>query len=567
MAFNSLSFLFVFLPITVFGYWLLVRASKQSLSSIWLLLASIAFYACASLRSLAIVLPSILFDYAIAKAAISLDHSNPRARTSLIVIGVVANVLFLGYFKYRNFFLENVDTLVGLNIRLESIVLPLGLSFLTFQKIGFLCDVYSERVTSTRLRDFMLFTLFFPRTVAGPIVRYKEVIPQLYRPSSESALSDVTVGFCLLSIGLFKKCVVGDGIGKFVTLAFDSNLSNPIVGPLDLTNAWLGVLAYTLQLYFDFSGYSDMALGVARMVGIRLPMNFNSPLKATSMVDYWGRWHITLTRFLTWHIYSPLVTRITRARAARRRPLLRGQKSTASAMVTLIAIPTGVTMLVSGIWHGAGWQFVIWGSLHGAYLTINQVWRLIRPRFWSDPNSYERVMRPIGWLLTFTCVVVALVFFRSSSISDALSILGSMSGLHGLTPHQFVLARQAGFDFDWVGMAEPLGPATWILAVLFWVLLAPNSLELLRRFHPALDFPLDVDKQVRSQTSEQIGKLRKTGRVTHLSTALFRMWFACRKVGIAGVSLNRRTAIAVSIMFVLGAMAIGNGSGFLYGGF
>jgi alginate O-acetyltransferase complex protein AlgI len=567
MALNSLSFLFVFLPITVSGYWLLTwLGGKKPL--LWLLAASIVFYMCASPWSLAVIVPSILLDYGIARLVLSLDGSRAKARTSLVVVGIVANVLFLAYFKYRNFFVETVGALVGVDVRLEALLLPLGVSFLVFQKIAFLCDMHSERIASIRFLDFLLFTLFFPRTIAGPIVHYKEVIPQIYQRESASNWSNIVVGFCLLSLGLFKKCVIGDGVAQFVPSVFDSDLSNSLVGPLNLTDAWLGALAYTLQLYFDFSGYSDMALGAARMVGIRLPMNFNSPLKACSMVEYWGRWHITLTRFLTWHIYIPLVRRITQARATRRRPLLRGQKSTPSAILSLIALPTGVTMLVSGIWHGAGWQFLIWGVLHGVYLSINQAWRLLRPRFWANQAKYERVMRPIGWFLTFTSVVVALVLFRSRSISDALSILASMAGVHGFTPHAIVLAQRAGFYFDWLRAAEPLAPLFWILPLLAAVLVLPNSLELLRRFSPAIDFPPNARDEMQPSPDRQESAPRDT-LLPRYSPArrLYQLWSACRKIGELGFALNRPTAIVVSIMFVLGAMAVGRGGGFLYGGF
>ena len=373
MSFSSYPFVFLFLPVTVAGYWSLLRFKSRASAAGWLLLSSIIFYASGSLKSLLVILPSILLDFAIAKLFLSLAPIRVRERAAIIGIGIAANILFLAYFKYGEVLPEPLSSVLGHGRVLTTSFLPLGISFLTFQKIAFLCDIFAGQIREVEFGQFLLFTLFFPRTVAGPIVHYKEVMPQFKDVKSEDKALNISVGFCLFSIGLFKKCVIADSVVTYVSYAFDSGAGSD---PVPLLSAWTGVLAYALQLYFDFSGYSDMALGTARMLGIKLPMNFNSPLKASSIVEFWGRWHITLTRFLTWYIYIPLVRRRTHTRVARRKLLLRGQRSTAGAIVSLIGVPTGITMLISGVWHGVGWQFVIWGLLHGMYLTINQAWRL-----------------------------------------------------------------------------------------------------------------------------------------------------------------------------------------------
>jgi alginate O-acetyltransferase complex protein AlgI len=565
MSLSSYSFVFLLLPLATVGFWLLVHFNKQVAALRWLILGSVVFYACASLRSLIVVVPSILLDFAIARLFLSLAPSRTRERATLLGIGVAANILVLAYFKYHNFFLDAIGTLLGQQHISSAVALPLGISFLTFQKIAFLCDLFAGNILEVTFTEYLLFTLFFPRTVAGPIVHYREFAPQLKEIRREHMMPDIAVGFCFFSIGLFKKCVVADGIAGFVAYAFDPG---PGSGPVTLVGAWTGALAYTLQLYFDFSGYSDMALGAARMVGIRLPMNFNSPLKATSMVDFWARWHITLTRFLTWYIYIPLVRRLTRARAISKKPLLRGPSSTPAAVISLIGVPTGITMLISGVWHGVGWPFVVWGLLHGAYLTINQAWRLWRPRFWRDQRSYDLVMRPIGFVLTFGAVVVGLVFFHADSIGNAMSIIAGMAGLHGLAPQEVQVLWQAGYLFDWTVVWAPWDSLRWIVLLLAVVTLGPNSLELLRRFQPSLDFPgprqptpaphETKPEPARAHTAMSgIGKLR----------GVQQGWVVAKSLGQAGLTLNWLTATMVGVLFTLGAMAMSHSAQFLYGAF
>jgi D-alanyl-lipoteichoic acid acyltransferase DltB (MBOAT superfamily) len=478
-----------------------------------------------------------------------------RIRTILLTMGVVANIALLGYFKYRNFFLDSLNSIFSTHFSFTNLLLPLGISFLTFQKIGFLADVYSRQVKSVHLSDFLLFTLFFPRTIAGPIVRYNSIVPQFENVAHVSRRADLTVGICLFSIGLFKKAVIADNIGQFVPTTFDVTQWNQ---EPDLFTAWCGVFAYAFQLYFDFSGYSDMALGAARMLGIRLPMNFNSPFKAASIIEFWGRWHITLTNFLTAYIYTPIVLNFTRKRLARGQPVLQGKRSTATSIVSLVALPTLITMILSGLWHGAGWQFVLWGALHGVYLTINQSWRILRARFWPPGWDYERIMKPVGCVLTFIAVMVAFVFFRAPTVSSAFSILGGLVGLNGFESYYPELLKNFGIAVPTSLMRvlkmEIISPWFWIGILLLIVTLLPNSLELLRKFQPAQDFPMDFGAISSKQTIHSTSKV-------HTLFARF------DQLTREGVSLNYLTALATALLCFLGILAINSGSTFLYGQF
>ena len=259
----------------------------------------------------------------------------------------------------------------------------------------------------------------------------------------------------------------------------------------------MAAIGFTLQIYFDFSGYTDMALGLARFFGVRLPPNFNSPLRASSIIDFWLRWHMTLTRFLTAYIYNPLALALTRRRLARGRPGFGGRQTTVVAFVQLLAFPTVLTMIVSGVWHGAGYLFILWGLLHGAYLVVNHAWRVIASRLWPDRESYSRVMRPVGWALTFVCVTASMVVFRSPTVATAGNLFWGMLGLNGLAlpgPIYDRLAPLAG----WLHIAKLGGGdvdlrmmGAWIFALAFIALACPNTLQLLGRYGPALGWKDD----------------------------------------------------------------------------
>src|SRR5262249_14644600 len=317
---------------------------------------------------------------------------------AVLVGGILFNIAFLGYFKYSYFLGSAVNDVFGANLTLTQVILPLGISFITFQKIAFLVDVHAGRVSSFTLRDYGLFVLFFPQLVAGPIVHYREMMPQFHQVSCRLDSENLAVGFALFVFGLFKKVVLADGIAEHVSPIYDAAAAGQAVS---LLPAWFAAVGFTLQIYFDFSGYTDMALGLARLFGVRLPANFNSPLKATSIIDFWLGWHMTLTRFLTAYIYNPLALWLTRRRMAKGLPGLGGPKPSVGSFFQLMVGPILLTMLVSGFWHGAGYLFILWGLLHGAYLSINHAWRLFGPRVWASRKAYERFMKPAGFALTF----------------------------------------------------------------------------------------------------------------------------------------------------------------------
>ena len=568
MSFNSYEFIFAFFPATLAGFLLLVIFGGRTAVISWLIFASIAFYAIASVRSLLVIAPAVLLDYFIALTLLNDSH---RRRLRLIVfsIGITANIFTLGYFKYKNFFLDTINTTLNTNFELTQWILPLGLSFITFQKIAFLADVQSGQIKSVRFLDFLLFALFFPRTIAGPIIHYEDIVPQLTRTTWRETKTNVVVGGCLFTIGLFKKTVIADSLVSFVARTFDLP---PSQSSHDLTmlTAWTGVWAYMFQLYFDFSGYSDMALGLARIFGVKFPMNFNSPLRACSVLEFWNRWHITLTRFLTAYIYTPIVLHLTRRRLAQNKPVMRGKRSSLSAIAVIVGVPTMITMTISGFWHGAGWQFIVWGALHGIYLTVNQSWRLIRPRFWPDQVSYERIMNPLGFILTVGCVTIALVFFRASSVTSGLSILGAMAARNGILPHYIQVIQQYGGNLPWdvIVLIQPISPLIWIMVLFVSVTVLPNSLELLRRFQPALDFPEEPSEVTSPQREPADPPTPYNGRTKSTTISkLHAAYSSIRDLRYEGVSLNPLTAALFGLLCFLAVAGLSRSDGFVYGQF
>ena len=395
MLFNSYAFIFLFLPVALLGYFVLGRRSDLA-PVIWLTLASLVFYAFGGWQFVPLLLASIAFNYGVGYLLIARKLSH-RARLAALMAGVTGDPVVLGVFKYAGFFAANLDALFSTGF-IVSIALPVGISFYTFTQITFLVDAYRGSVARYALPHYALFVTYFPHLIAGPILHHKDMIPQFER--AEAKRPDphlVLCGLIIFAIGLFKKTCLADGIQPLVSQAF-----GPSAPTFD--QAWIGVLAYTFQLYFDFSGYSDMAIGMSLMFGIFLPLNFNSPYKATSIVDFWRRWHMTLSQFLRDYLYIPLG-------GNRRGPILR--------YINLM-----ITMLLGGLWHGAAWTFVAWGALHGAYLCINHAWS----RFGrAVPSRFARLAGIVGTAVTFLAVVVAWVFFRAPDIATALSVLSRMA--------------------------------------------------------------------------------------------------------------------------------------------
>lgn len=453
MLFSSYAFIFGFLPLSLMIFHGL-RSLKLERCSIFALMAlSLLFYGWWNPKYLLLLIPLTLANFYIAKAICQHRCTQPGTAKLIFIIGICGNLGVLGYFKYANFFIDNLNTLFGIDAPLAAIVLPLGISFFTFQKIAFLVDAYRGKLHDLNLLDFSLFVAFFPQLIAGPIVHHSEVLPQFKQYHGISGKL-VTQGITLFTIGLAKKVLLADTVAMYATPQFEAVKAGM---NLDILSAWSGALAYTAQLYFDFSGYSDMAIGAALLYGVRLPQNFASPYQATSIIDFWRRWHITLSRFLREYLYIPL--------GGNRHGRLRRH------------LNLFTTMLLGGLWHGAGWNFVIWGALHGLYLAINHSWRAIRPHMQWLPHPAGRIEVFVGSLSTFLAIVIGWVFFRAENLGAAIKMCEAMIGLNGLsgsvsTAHSLPIA----IDSE-MGLIASLS-----LLTLAW--LSPNSQQLTRYIGP-----------------------------------------------------------------------------------
>ena len=404
MLFNSYAFLLVFLPATLVAVHVLTRVGGTRAVVLGLTALSLLFYGWWNAVYLLLLVPLMLVNYWLATVLVAQRRRRGQASRMLLTAGLAMNLATLGYFKYANFFVDTLNAVAGTRIVFATVVLPLGISFFIFQKIAFLVDASQGTLDDhLDLPDYCLFVTFFPQLIAGPIVHHSEVLPQ-FRTVGRTTDTPVALAITIFAIGLAKKVLLADAAAPIAAAAFAHALQHPA-----LVEAWLGSLAYTVQLYFDFSGYTDMAIGAALLFGVRLPVNFDSPYKATSIIDFWRRWHITLSRFLRDYLYIPLGG--NRRGAARRH-------------VNLF-----LTMLLGGLWHGAGWTFVVWGALHGVYLAVNHLWRSVR-----GSGHTSRLGSVVSGALTFTSVVVAWVFFRAPDVHTALAMLRAMGGENGIGP-------------------------------------------------------------------------------------------------------------------------------------
>jgi alginate O-acetyltransferase complex protein AlgI len=465
MLFNSYAFLLVFLPIVLIGYVIVGRTMGRGAVFGWLVAASLFFYGWWNWFFLSLLLVSLLFNYA-AGSWLSKLEKRPPAKL-VLGLALAFNLGFLGYFKYANFFIENASALLNLDWRIRDIVLPLGISFYTFQKVAYLVDSYHGLTRGYGFRDFCLFVSFFPQLIAGPIVHHREIMPQFRaKDVARSHWDDWSVGLTLFAFGLGKKVLIADRLATFATPVFHVAKGGAAFG---LNEAWAAVLAYTLQLYFDFSGYSDMAIGLARLFGIRLPMNFYSPYQAANIADFWRRWHVTLSRFLRDYVYIPLG----------------GNRHGNSRKYLNLFL----TMLIGGIWHGAGWTFVIWGALHGTYLLVYHAWRDRRGKSAiSSTTGPLAIWRTItARAATFLLVTIAWVFFRAENFEAAKSLLVSMTGVHGLTSN----VARIHMSTAWFTIV-PMLLVVWLL---------PNTLQLLARFEPTLEYTEGKAPAVAAQPS------------------------------------------------------------------
>ena len=459
MLFNSYQFIFGFLPAVCVIYYVVAHFWGPRVGAAALVGGSLFFYGWWNDRYLWILLLSIGCN---AGFAIALIRGEQKQRFWILLVGLGFNLCLLGYFKYASFLAQNVSALFGLDWHIEQQPLPLGISFFTFQKIAFLVDAYVGGVVTFDILHYSLFVTFFPQLIAGPIVRHNEIMPQFERLPRRPRASDFAVGGSMFAIGLFKKVCLADLSVVWVTPVF----AGASGAPIGFVDAWVAALAYSFQLYFDFSGYTDMAIGLARLFGIVLPLNFYSPYKSVNIIDFWRRWHITLSRFLRDFLYIPLGG--NRHGPARR------------------YLNLAITMLLGGLWHGAAWTFVLWGACHGLMLVANHAWHYLRRRIGLPSGRGSAAGRLTACVLTFIAVTSAWVLFRASSLKSAGSILSAMYGLDG----QSVLGPLAAYGrAQWDLLAHfrwSESSALWLLLVGAIAFVLPNTYQLFQGFRPAL---------------------------------------------------------------------------------
>lgn len=403
MLFGSLEFVFGFLPLALLAYHLLRIRGQQLAAKLAMVAASLIFYGWWDPHYVVLVLGSILVNYGFGVALHRVREQRPR--DLLLFVGLALNLGLLGWYKYASFVMQNIGGLFGVHDVTATLIIPLAISFFTFQQIAYLVETWRGQKPADNLLDYSLFVLFFPHLIAGPITLHTEMLPQFARAGrGRLPPAYIAMGATILVLGMAKKVLVADTIAQFADPVFDAAAKGQ---PIGMADAWMGALAYTLQLYFDFSGYSDMAIGIGLLFGIRFPVNFHSPYKAANIIEFWRRWHISLSNFLRNYLYIPLG-------GNRHGPTRR--------YVNLMA-----TMTLGGLWHGAGWTFLFWGFLHGFYLIVNHAWNGL---------AAGRLRLPwgVGWALTMLGVVVAWVFFRATSFGAALDILGAMAAGGALAP-------------------------------------------------------------------------------------------------------------------------------------
>lgn len=392
MLFNSYIFVFIFFPLCLLGYYGLLQGKRPQAAKIFLTLMSFWFYGYFNLSYLLIMVGSIAFNYIFHRL---LSKNQDK---KLMILAVAGDLGILFYFKYFDFFLDTVNTVFQTSFALRGILLPLGISFFTFQQISFVVDTYRGEVQNCNLIDYALFVSFFPQLIAGPIVNHSEMLPQFRKAGQERVRWErAAEGFGLFILGMAKKVLIADTFGAGVDYGYD-NIA--LLGRMD---AVLVIVFYALQLYFDFSGYCDMARGIGKMLGIEIPVNFDSPYKATNIVDFWKRWHITLNRFFTKYVYIPLGG---------------NRKGTARMYLNLM-----IVFLLSGLWHGAGWNYLVWGAMHGVLYVVTRFWQRMISGRGMIKDRRSRIMTFVSQILLFAYVSIAWVYFRAQDIAQANSLL------------------------------------------------------------------------------------------------------------------------------------------------
>lgn len=498
MLFNGSEFIFGFFPLTLLVFIVLLNKGMHRQSLAWLVIASLFFYAWWRPPYLALICTSIVCNYALGLLVCAVNSKlSDNNRKRLLYFGVIANLASIAWFKYAGFLTENINGVFSTDYTLGTVILPLAISFFTFQQIAYLVDAYRGETEEHNFLNYSLFVTFFPQLIAGPIVSHKEMLPQFFTSQARRFdYSNLAIGLTIFAMGLFKKVVLADGVAVHANIVFDAAANGHT---LSLLEAWSGSIAYTLQLYFDFSGYSDMALGLARVFGICLPLNFYSPYKAASIIDFWHRWHITLSRFLREYLYYFI--------GGNRYGKLRRYRN------------LFITMLLGGLWHGAAWTFVFWGALHGSYLIINHAWRGYRSKLATGNIITQSVEYVFYRALTFLAIVVAWVYFRAESLDIAHNVLAGMFGFNGIAlPYEWLTRfpemantlAAIGFQFEPLisqgkvmtllrdvaelsgisGFSDAVGPIKtlgYMSILLAWTWFTPNTQQYMHRFKPAFE--------------------------------------------------------------------------------
>jgi alginate O-acetyltransferase complex protein AlgI len=472
LLFNSYAFIFAFLPITLILFFLIGKRS-QYLAAAWLTVASLAFYGWWNPNYLLLLLISIGFNFQVGKNIALMRAKSSRWTKTLFIAGVAANLLLLGYYKYLGFLIGNLNHFVVNPLPIPEIVLPLGISFFTFTQLAFLADAYQGHAQEFRPLHYVLFVTYFPHLIAGPVLHHKEMMPQFAQPAIYRInWENQAVGLSIFFIGLFKKLLLADEMSRYARPVFDAVAKGQ---PVALLDAWAGAFSYTFQLYFDFSAYSDMAIGISLLFGIKLPLNFNSPYKAASIIEFWRCWHMTLSRFLRDYLYIPLG-------GNRRGPFRR--------YLNLL-----ITMVLGGVWHGANWTYILWGGLHGLYLAINHLWLGSVLRRWVTARIPAAIYAKFALLMTFLAVVVAWVFFRAENVNAAILLLEGMTGQHGVVvPPKWQpgfsrigdILNFQGIEFRETETFNAAKAPIRILICLCIVWLLPNTQQFMERYQPAL---------------------------------------------------------------------------------
>ena len=451
MIFSSFEFIFLFLPLTFCLYFYLNKKRLTTLATGSLAFASLFFYSWWNIIYLPLILFSVIINYAFSL----LITKSTLYKKTLLIFGLLFNVLLLGYFKYSDFFLQNINFVFDTNYSLLRLTLPLAVSFFTFQQIAFLVDSFKGYVVKHTFLNYIVFVTFFPQLIAGPIVHHKEMMPQFTKKRNKFInYKNIYLGVFIFSIGLFKKIVIADTFSIWASNGFD------VLEQLSLIEAWITSLSYTFQLYFDFSGYTDMAIGAALLFNIKLPLNFNSPYKATNIRDFWQRWHITLSRFLRDYVYIPIG----------------GNKKGSFKMYCNLL----TTFLIGGLWHGAGWTFIFWGALHAVAIIFHRIWCI----------TGVNLNKLLAWFVTFNFINISWIFFRAEQWEDAIKVLKGMFGFSGVVLPSifqnisFLQGNKIVIGEVFANFNSDTEITLWLLIALFICLFFKNSNEIVSFYRP-----------------------------------------------------------------------------------